>query len=56
MNKFVYLHIVQGDYGCGWEDIAASESRSEACDDLRAYRANAPEYSYRLIERRELNP
>lgn len=56
MNKFVYLHIVQGNYGCGWEDVSASECYLEASDDLRAYRANAPEYSYRLIQRREANP
>ena len=56
-NKYCYLHVVQGDYGYrqGWEDIAASENYREARADLSAYRVNAPEYAYRMIERRELN-
>jgi hypothetical protein len=37
-NKFVYLYIVQGNYGQGWEDIAASETWKESRDDLKAYR------------------
>ena len=56
MNKFVYLYIVQGNYRYGWEDVSASESISDAENDLQSYRANAPEYPYRLITRRELNP
>lgn len=56
-NKYIYLHIVQGNYGAyGWEDIDCSVYRKEARDSLRTYRLNAPEYSYRLIQRRELNP
>lgn len=54
-NKWVYLNVVQGDYGQGWEDLTQSEQRSEARTDLRAYRANVPEYPHRLIRRREPN-
>tara|TARA_R110000824_G_C15187886_1_gene674430 strand:+ start:937 stop:1116 length:180 start_codon:yes stop_codon:yes gene_type:complete len=54
-NKFVYLYIIQGNYGQGWEDIAASESWKESRSDLKAYRENMPEYPYRRIKRREAN-
>jgi hypothetical protein len=55
-NKFTYLHVVQGDYGAGhgWEDVSQSENRKDMLSDLRAYRQAAPEYSYRIIRRREL--
>jgi len=57
-NKYLYLFVVQGNYGYGdgWEDLTAAERGKEAIDDLVAYRTNAPEYGYRLIQRRELNP
>lgn len=53
--KYTYLHVVQVRYGGlhGWEDVAQSEDRRLALDDLRAYRANAPEYPARMIRRRE---
>ena len=52
-NKYCYLHVVQGDYGAGFEDLTASESRREAVTDLRAYRDNEGG-CYRIIQRREL--
>jgi len=56
MNKFVYLHVVQGYYGTyGWEDLTQSEVRKEARDNLREYRENEPGTPHRLIQRRELN-
>lgn len=57
-NKYLYLHVVQGDYGFGYgfEDLAASESRAEALRDLRDYRREEGIASYRMIKRRELNP
>lgn len=57
-NKYLYLHVLQGNYGFGhgWEDICQSESLLEMLEDLRAYRDNAPEYSFRIIKRREPNP
>lgn len=45
-------HIVQGNYGQGWEDVTASLDYREARNDLKAYRKNCPEYAHRLIKRR----
>jgi hypothetical protein len=53
-NKFTYLHVLQGNYGYGWEDLTASESRAEVRRDLRDYRENEGGL-YRIIERREEN-
>lgn len=55
VNRWIYLHVVQGEYGQGWEDLCASESRKEAHQNAREYRENAPE-PIRLIRRREPNP
>lgn len=54
MNKYIYLHVLQGNYGYGWEDLTASEKFKEVYQDLKDYRANEGGL-YRLIERRELN-
>ena len=51
--KYRYLHVLQGNYGQGWEDICQSEDRGEMVADRKAYRENAPEYSYRIVQRRE---
>lgn len=50
--KTELLHVVQGNYGQGWEDECASPTRREAVADLRAYRLNCPEFPHRLIQRR----
>lgn len=57
VNKYIYLHVVQGRYSdlYGWEDVAASESWKEARDDLRTYNLEEPGYLHRLIHRREPN-
>ena len=49
--KTELLHIVQGNYGHGWEDLTASTDYAEARRDLKSYRENdtAPT---RLIKRR----
>lgn len=52
-RKYTYLHVVQGDFGQGWEDLTASASVQEALNDLKAYRENDPRYIYRKIQRRE---
>ena len=54
--KYIYLHVLQGNYGYGhgWEDLCASESFKEVRQNLREYRENEGG-CYRLIERRELN-
>ena len=53
-NKFVYLYVLQGDYGYGWEDLCASEDRREVRRDLRDLQENEGG-CYRIIQRRELN-
>ncbi|MCD0159681.1 hypothetical protein IHN63_00010 [Deinococcus sp. 6YEL10] len=52
-RKYRPLYVVQGAYGHGWEDLTASNDRTEARRDLKAYNENetAP---HRLITRREL--
>lgn len=54
-TKYIYLHVLQGNYGQGWEDICQSEDRKEMVADRRSYRENTPEYPYRIIQRREKN-
>jgi hypothetical protein len=54
MRKYDYLFVVQGHYGFGWEDVTASLDNKEARGFLKDYRINAPGYSYRMIQRREL--
>ena len=55
-NKYTYLYVVQGDYGSGFEDLTASESRPEARRDLRDYVKNdTSAHALRIIQRRELN-
>ncbi len=54
-NKWLYLYVVQGDYGSGYEDLTQSEVWNVARDDYRAYRLNEPGASHRRITRRELN-
>ena len=54
-NKFVYLRVLQSDYGYGhgWEDLCASESRAEIVANLGEYRENEGG-TYRIITRRVL--
>jgi hypothetical protein len=49
--KTELLHVVQGNYGHGWEDLTASADYSEARENLRDYRKNDPAPT-RLIKRR----
>ena len=56
VNKYVYLYVVQGYYGYGWEDLCASENILEARSDYRDYRFNECGVPHRIIHRRELNP
>lgn len=57
MKKFLYLYVLQGDYGYGhgWEDLTASENFSEVYTDKKEYRENEGGL-YRIIKRREKNP
>ena len=54
-NKYIYLHVLQGNYGYGhgWEDLAASERRLEVVQNRKEYEENEGG-RYRIIERREL--
>lgn len=61
VNKYLYLKVIQGDYGCGWEDLCAydtadPEEMKECRSDYKAYRENERQYAHRVIRRRELNP
>lgn len=55
VNKYLYLIVLQGDYGYGWEDLTASESYAEVKSNLKDYKINEGG-NYRIIKRRELNP
>ena len=52
MKKYTYLHVLQGSYGQGWEDLCASESRKEIIANRKEYRENEGG-TYRIIQRRE---
>jgi hypothetical protein len=58
-NKYLYLVVLQGHYGQGWEDLCAADDtlqgRREVRADLRAYRTNEGG-RYRIVNRREVNP
>jgi len=54
MNKYQYLFVLQGNYGCGYEDLTASENRKEIQQNLKEYRDNEGG-DYRIIRRRVLN-
>jgi hypothetical protein len=58
INKYLYLHVIQGYYGSqyGWEDIDQSESRKEARVNYKLYCQEEKGYQHRMMERRELNP
>jgi hypothetical protein len=49
--KTELLHVVQGNYGHGWEDLTASADHKEARANLKDYRQNDPAPT-RLIKRR----
>ena len=50
INKWVYLWVVQGDYGQGWEDLTQCETRRWASLDLRSYEDNDTDYHHRMIQ------
>lgn len=56
INKWLIVQIVQGNYGGGWEDVNAEETRRDGLRSIREYRENEPQYPHRLIQRREINP
>lgn len=50
-TKFVLVHIIQGNYGQGWEDECCDTDRKAMRCELKNYRANSS-YPSRLIQRR----
>lgn len=44
---------IQGNYGQGWECVTAEDDRKEARARLKEYRENEPQYSHRMITKRE---
>lgn len=56
INKYIYLYVIQGSYGQGFEDVDQSDSYQEARHNYKLYRENETQYPHRLIQRRELNP
>lgn len=52
-KKYVYLSVVQGNYGYGWDDLYESEDSRDARARLKEYRANERGHSHRMIQRRE---
>lgn len=57
-RKYSYLLVIQGNYGCGWEDESQYDrhiyaERKQAYEDLKEYRVAAPDYGHRIIRRRE---
>lgn len=58
-RKYDYLKIIQGDYGCGWEDLDAYDMLqpgwfSKFLKNYNAYRQEESQYPHRAIERRVL--
>ena len=59
MNKYIYLFVLQADFGFGhgWEDLCQSENKAEMLTDFREYNYKKKENeNYRVIRRREPNP
>jgi hypothetical protein len=57
VNKYLYLLVIQGNYGQGWEDLCDYEKYKEARADFKEYRISESRYAaHRIIRRRELNP
>lgn len=52
-RKTTDLFIIEGFYSGKWEEETAETTRREGIDRLKEYRANMPEYTHRLIKRRE---
>lgn len=53
-NKYRYICVIQGNYGYGFEDVCEYDrgERRQALQDLKEYRKDGYNATYRLIERR----
>jgi len=52
-SKYVVEYIVQGNYGHGWDDLTAHDTRRAAVLEARVYADNEPN-AHRVITRRSL--
>ena len=43
---------IHGNYGQGWEEVSAYDTRPEARADLKLYRENEPQYAHKLVKKR----
>lgn len=55
--KTVVEYVIQGNYGnTGWEDVCYYDKKSEAYTDVKEYRKDGYNATYRVIQRRVPNP
>lgn len=60
-NKYVYLTVLQGNYGYGWDDLMQWDINKDdlvfisSREHLTWYRQNEKQAQHRIIKRRELN-
>jgi hypothetical protein len=55
-KKYKSIWVLKGNYGYGYEDLTAEESRTEIRKRLKEYRENEGG-NYKIVRRRELiNP
>lgn len=56
LRKYLVEHVVQGDYGQGWEDVNTEATKMAGGVSLVEYHLAEPQNEHRLIERRVPNP
>lgn len=58
-RKYTYLRVLQQHTSYGWEDVDCFDLHNSTIQErkqrLKEYRENQSEFSYRWVERRELN-
>lgn len=41
-------YVIEGNYGYGWDEVCAEDTRRDALARLHEYRENEPRYAHRL--------
>ncbi len=54
-HKYIQVYVIQQNFGDGWEDVTAEETREAGIQSRKDYRENT-NYPTRLIRRKEANP
>ncbi len=58
-RKYTYWRVLQQNVGYGWDDVEHFDLHDSTIPErkqaLKEYRENMPNFSYRFINRRELN-